>query len=255
MDGDLNLELNDKCALVIGASSGIGEAVVRRLARQGYRVTLVARREEKLQALAERINNGTGELRAWAVTHDVREFDEVPDLFDNIVRDMGGLNLVIYASGVLAKVEPDEYNFDKDRQMVEVNLLGMIAWLNQAADFFARMDAGTIVGIGSIAGDRGRNGQPGYNTSKGAQAIFLESLRNRLDRKGVRVVTIKPGFIDTEMVAGMGSLPMMISPDAAARLILRAARKSHGTVYVPGIWRFVGLILRHIPSWIFRKLP
>ena len=69
------------------------------------------------------------------------------------------------------------------------------------------------------------------------------------------MVTIKPGFIDTEMVAGMGSLPMMISPDAAARLILRAARKSHGTVYVPGIWRYVGLILRLIPSWIFRKLP
>lgn len=249
------LELKDRCAIIVGASSGIGEAVARRLARRGWRLALVARNEEKLRQLADAINSGAGEARAFVFAHDVTDFDAAPEVFEQAVEALGGLELLLYSSGVMPEVAEDEYNFAKDRQMVEVNLLGMMAWLNPAAELFSRLGRGTIAGIGSVAGDRGRRDRPGYNTSKGAQAIFLESLRNRLAPHGVRVLTIKPGPVATPMTEGLGNMPMMISVNEASRQIVRAL---HGTarteVYVPARWRYVMLIIRHIPSFLFRKL-
>jgi len=248
--------IRDKCAIVIGASSGMGEATAVHLARRGYRVALVARREEELRKVAGKINARApeGEERALIFPHDVTNFGEIPQLFDRIAESLGGLSLVVYASGIMSHVEPEEYDFAKDKQMVEVNLLGMIAWLQEAAQLFTRLQAGTIVGIGPIAGDRGRKGQPGYNTSKGAQAIYLESLRNRLAPHNVRVVTIKPGYIDTPMTRGMGKMLWMISADEAGRMIANAAEAARATVYVPARWRLVAWILIHIPSFIFRRL-
>lgn len=249
------MNLKDKCALVIGASSGIGEALARRLGRAGYRVALVARREEELRKTADKINEHAGAETAFVFPHDVRNVDEVPALFEKIFETLGGLTHVYYNAGVMPEVEPDEYNFEKDRAMVEINLLGTIAWLNCAADFFNRLKSGVIVGVGSIAGDRGRKSQPVYNTTKGAQAIYLEALRNRLAaHENVRVVTIKPGYVESKMTAGKGNLLWMISADEAARRILEAGERSRGTVYVPRRWRVVSWVLRAIPSFIFKRL-
>jgi NAD(P)-dependent dehydrogenase (short-subunit alcohol dehydrogenase family) len=249
------MQLRDKCAIVVGASSGIGEALARRLGRDGYRVALVARREEHLRKTADLINQASGQETAFVFPHDVRNFEEVPQLFERIFETLGGITHVFFAAGVMPEVEPQEYNFEKDRQMVEINLLGCIAWLNCAADLFNRLKGGVIVGVGSIAGDRGRKGQPIYNTSKGAQAIYLESLRNRLaEHDNVRVVTIKPGYVESSMTAGKGNLLWMISADEAARRIVAAGEKSRGTVYVPRRWRIVSWVLRSIPSFIFKRL-
>lgn len=248
------MKLQDRCALVIGASSGIGEALARRLARDGYKVALIARREEELRRLADGINERAEVQLAFPFVHSVTEYADIPNLFDKAVETMGGLTHVFYAAGVMPKVGPDEYDFEKDRQMVEVNLLGMIAWLNQTAQLFSRLKTGTIIGIGSIAGDRGRKGNPVYNTSKGAQAIYLEALRNRLAGSNVRVITIKPGFVETAMTAGMGNLLWMISAEEAARRIAEAAEHSSGTVYVPRRWALVSTVIRSIPSFVFRKL-
>ena len=248
------MNLREKCALVVGASSGMGEAIARRLVHCGYRVAMVARRGDVLDSLAAELNSAAGAEVAFPFPADVTDYQHVPALFEKVFEALGGLTVMIYAAGSMPKVAVDEYNFSKDQQMVETNLLGMMAWANCAADLFHRLKQGTIVGIGSIAGDRGRKAQPGYNTSKGAQAIFLESLRNRLDREGVRVVTIKPGFVQTPMTAGLGNLLWMISADEAARRIVSAAERSHGVVYVPRRWRLVSWIIGRIPSVIFRKL-
>lgn len=253
------MELKQKTALVVGASSGIGRAVTRELGGRGYRVALVARRVEPMQAVADAINAGSGHAaaapRAFVFAHDVRNIGEVPQLFEQIFETLGGLTDVYYVAGTMPKVALDEYNTEKDRQMIEVNFLGCVAWLNAAADLFHRLKRGTIVGVGSIAGDRGRKGQPGYNASKGAQAIYLESLRNRLAvHSDVRVVTIKPGYVETEMLAGMGNLLWMISAEEAARRMVDAGERSRGTVYVPRRWRVVSWVLRAIPSFIFKKL-
>lgn len=253
-NGD-GMNLREKCALVVGASAGIGEAVARQLGARGYRVALVARREDQMRKTADAINAAAGRETAFVFPHDVRNTDEVPALFDKIFETLGGLSDVYYVAGTMPKVGPDEFNTEKDALMVQVNFLGCIAWLNAAADFFNRVKSGAIVGVGSIAGDRGRRGQPVYNASKGAQAIYLESLRNRLAvHDDVRVVTIKPGYVDTEMLAGQGNLLWMISADEAARRIVNAGERSRGTVYVPRRWRVVSWVLRCIPSFIFKRL-
>ncbi len=243
-----------KHAIVVGASSGIGEAIARRLAAGGCRVALVARRADALAAICDELNAAAGTEIAFAVEHDVHRRDEVPWLFQNAALRLGGLDAVFFAAGVMPKVAPDEYNTAKDEEIIEVNVLGAMAWLNEAAARFERTKRGTVVGIGSIAGDRGRRGNPAYCTSKAAFATYLESLRNRVARFGVKVVTIKPGFVDTAMTHGMSGLLWLISADRAAELVLKAARRGSTVVYVPGRWRLVGTVLRAIPSFIFRRL-
>lgn len=243
-----------KHAIVVGASSGIGEALARRLAREGCSVGLVARREDELVRLVKELNDAAGKEIAFAAPHDVRKREEVPWLFQDIALRLGGVDAIFYAAGIMPKVAPDEYNSEKDAAIMEVNTLGAMAWLNEAAARFERTKKGTIVGIGSIAGDRGRRGNPAYCTSKAALATFLESLRNRLARYGVKVVTIKPGFIDTDMTRGLPGLIWLISADRAAELIIKAAQSGRNAAYIPARWRVVGLIVRSIPSRIFRYL-
>jgi len=243
-----------KHALVIGASSGMGEAISRRLVAGGCRVAMVARREDRLREIAGEINGSDGDDRALTFAHDVRSSGEVPELFQRICRDLGGLDLVVYAAGVMHGVAFDEFDAVKDLEMLDVNLGGAIAWLNPAAERFGRLKRGTIVGIGSVAGDRGRCTNPAYNTAKAGLHTYLEAIRNRIGRFGVRVVTVKPGFVDTPMTEGLSGLFWLISADRAAEIILKKARRGSVSAYVPARWRLVMLIIRSIPSFIFRRL-
>lgn len=236
--------------VVVGASSGMGEAMARQLAAAGADVAIVARRQSELERLAA---ERPGKLRPYV--HDVTNVDEVPSLFERIERDMGPVDGLVYASGVMPKLEEGEYAFEKDRAMVQVNLLGAMAWMNQAAARFEAARSGTILGISSIAGERGRRGNPGYCTTKAALTTYLESLRNRCSRYGVNVVTIKPGFVDTAMTRGMKGLFWLISPEKAAKQSLGLARKGKsGVAFVPSRWALVAFVVRNLPSFIFRKL-
>jgi NAD(P)-dependent dehydrogenase (short-subunit alcohol dehydrogenase family) len=236
-------------AIVVGASSGIGAALVRALVAAGFRVAAVARREAEL----ERLRQDCGCERVVTRVHDVREFPAVPALFEELVGELGGLDWLVQAAGVMLPVAPDEFDTEKDAETLAVNTLGAIAWCNQAAEHFRAKRAGVIIGIGSIAGDRGRRGRPAYGASKAALAHYLEALRNRLSEYGVRVCTIKPGFVETPMTAGL-ALKGAISAEAAARTIVRYARRGSGVRYVPMKWLAVSLVIRHIPSFLFRRL-
>lgn len=234
-------------AIVIGGSSGIGQALVEQLATSGCRVATVARRTDRLEAIAQRFSD-----RVLAFSHDVTDFEAVPALFQEITKQLGGLDLVIYAAGVMPEVGALEFSFEKDRRTIDVNVIGAIAWLNQAAIRFQNTKRGTIVGIGSVAGDRGRVGRPVYNASKAALTTYLEALRNRLCRYGVRVVTIKPGPVQSEMTAHLhlrGAMPA----DEAARLILKKSHRT-GEHYLKFSHRVIAWIIRSIPSWLFRRL-
>ncbi len=236
--------------VVVGASSGMGEAMARQLAQAGADVAIVARRESELTRLAAEL---PGKLRPYV--HDVGNVDEVPALFERIERDLGKIDCLIYAAGAMPKIDEGEYSFEKDRAMVSVNLLGAMAWMNQAASRFEAAKAGTILGISSIAGERGRRGNPGYCTTKAALSTYLESLRNRCSRYGVNVVTIKPGFVDTAMTRGMKGLFWLISAETAAKQSLAVARKGTSkAAFVPARWGLVALIVRCLPSFVFRKL-
>lgn len=245
-----------KRAIVIGASSGIGAALTHKLAQQGYIVAAIARRDDKLQELSTVINAQmpSGIARVFTYQHDVTDYTAVPALFQDIVRDIGGLDLIVYVAGIQPAVDLHEYNFEKDAAMIQTNLLGAIAWLNQAAMRFERGRGGQIVGISSIAGDRGRVGAPVYNTSKAGLNTYLEALRNRLANCGVTVTTIKPGFVDTVLLENAPKTFWVISPEEAAIEIYKAIQRKKQTVYIPKRWGLVGLIIRHIPSPIFKLL-
>lgn len=244
-----------KRGIIIGASDGIGAALAHKLAKEGYSLALVARRKENLIALCEDINSGTmGKCAVWYV-HDVANYNEVPALLQKIVADLGGLDLLVFMAGVNYPPGLQNYDFNGDRQMIEVNLVGAMAWLAPTAEMFQSAKAGQIVGISSVAGDRGRIGNPGYNTSKAGLTTYLEALRNRLTRHGVNVLTIKPGFVKTEMLkAAQGGTPFAISAEQAANDIYKAMRKQKQVVYTPALWRWIMLIIQHIPSVIFRRM-
>jgi decaprenylphospho-beta-D-erythro-pentofuranosid-2-ulose 2-reductase len=229
--------------IIVGASEGIGAALARKLVKEGYTVALIARRKDKLDALCKELN--LTEVRALAYAHDVSNYDEVPALLSKITADLGGLDLLVFMAGV--NYPPggmEKYNFENDRKMIEINLIGAMAWINPVSAMFQSAKAGQIVGISSVAGDRGRVGNPGYNTSKAALTTYLEALRNRLTRHGV-----------TEMVkAAQGGTPLIIQPERAVNEIYRAMKKRKQVIYTPSIWRWIMLIIQHIPSFIFRKL-
>ncbi|GAB4494741.1 MAG: SDR family NAD(P)-dependent oxidoreductase [Anaerolineales bacterium] len=241
-------------AVLIGASSGIGAALARQLAANGYTLALTARRLEKLTDLCAEINAQTGRESARPYPNDVTAYHDAAPLLERIIADLGGLDAVIYNAGVLHSVTRDEYNFEKDRAMLETNLLGALAWLNPTAALFEQMGRGQIVGISSIAGARGRVGSPAYNTSKAGLDTYLESLRNRLTRHGVNVLTVRPGYVQTEMIRGATRAFWVIPAEQAAADIAKAMQRRKQVIYTPARWWWVALALKHMPSVIFRRL-
>jgi NAD(P)-dependent dehydrogenase (short-subunit alcohol dehydrogenase family) len=242
-------------AVVVGASSGMGAALARRLVAQGARVALVARREEQLRKVAEGIEAGWGPGKTLLRSFDVSDTEGAAACFAGIVEELGGLDAIYFAAGVMAKdLAEDEFSTEKDMPVLNVNLNGAIAWLNEAARLFQEQKRGLIVGIGSIAGDRGRRAYPSYHAAKAGFHTYMESLRNRLSQHGIQVTTIKPGFIATPMTQGMDGLFWLKTADEAAVMIQRAVQKGRQVAYVPGRWRFVSFVIRSIPSFLFRRL-
>ncbi|MBL8726351.1 MAG: SDR family NAD(P)-dependent oxidoreductase [Planctomycetes bacterium] len=239
--------------IVVGASSGIGLALARRLATAGRKVAMVARRRAELCAAVATINDALGRAQAFAYVHDAGDLDAAEPLFARIEQELGPVDELHYAAGIMPAVAPDEFDLQKDRDQVQVNMLGCIAFANAAARRFLPARRGCIVGISSVAQDRGRVGRPVYNASKAGQDTYLEALRNRLWRHGVQVTTIRPGFVETPMTAGL-QLRGAIPADRAAELILRARDRGAAVAYVPGKWRLVMFVIRNIPSFVFRRL-
>ncbi|MCC7015214.1 MAG: SDR family NAD(P)-dependent oxidoreductase [Planctomycetes bacterium] len=246
----------ERRAIVVGASSGIGEALVRQLCAEGVDVVALARRRERLEELALSCGGSAG--RVIPCAHDVSDFAAVPQLFEALVRELGGLDLFVFASGLMTEVGPNEFDTAKDLEMLAVNLGGCVAWTNEVAKLFRTQRSGVIVGISSIAGERGRKGNPVYGTSKAAMNHYLEALRNRLADFDVHVCTIKPGFVETAMLAAARaqgrSIKGAITPEAAAKSILRAARARRNEVFVPFKWTLVAAVIRNIPSFLFKGM-
>lgn len=261
-------------ALIVGASSGIGAALARELAQRGYTLALVARRIETLQALRDELNAayGTRAARASAPSgptapivrvyvHDVRDYDAAPALFETIRRDLGAggseLRLAIYTAGVMPRErEGGGWSFADERATIETNLTGAIRWLGLAAEAFAKMGTGTLVGISSVAGDRGRKGNSAYMASKAGLSTYLESLRYRLAGSRVRVVTVKPGYVATEMIAGLKlPRPLIVAPERAAARITQLAKRGRTVAYLPGYWRPIMRVVKAIPAALMPHLP
>ncbi len=238
-----------RSAIVFGASTGIGAELVRSLGRSGVRVIAIARREELLNQLA---NEYPGLVHP--VVLDLAADCDAAELLAELCERIDGCDLYIYCAGVMPRVGKEEYPTHLDVQSIDVNFTSAVRWLNAVAQRCSALRSGTIVGISSVAGDRGRRGGPVYAATKAGLTVYLEALRNRLAVKNVRVVTIKPGPVSTPMTDGLAKLPLMISAEKAASLIVEHAKKGTAVAYVPGVWKVLMAVIRSIPQAIFQRL-
>jgi decaprenylphospho-beta-D-erythro-pentofuranosid-2-ulose 2-reductase len=241
-------------AVIVGASSGIGAAIARKLAVEGYKVALLARRQEMLDEMAEEINYLAGEERAVFYEHDVTDYKKITTLFQTVLQDLQTIDVLIYNAGVQPAVGINEFSAEKDHAMIDVNLKGAVAWLGEAAVLFERMGSGHLIGISSVAGDRGRVANPGYNASKAGLSAYLEALRNRLTRKGVHVLTVKPGYVETDLLPPNAGPFKAVPPEKVAEDVHRAIKRRKQVLYSPWWWRYILVIVQHIPSFLFRRM-
>lgn len=248
-------------ALVVGASTGIGAALARQLVAQGYRVGLISRRAEQLDALAGDLNaraQGASPEKpvALAYPYDVRDYAGASDLFARIASELAPLRVVIYCAGVMPATTTGA-SFEDERAMIETNTLAAMRWLGLAADYLQRAGGGELVGISSVAGDRGRPGNGAYMASKAALSSYLDSLRFRLAKSGVRVLAVKPGYVATAMTAATPTpKPLTVAPARVAVAVVRAVQAGKsGTLYIPGYWRSIMWVVRHLPSGVVARMP
>jgi NADP-dependent 3-hydroxy acid dehydrogenase YdfG len=244
---------HSRTVIVVGASSGVGRAVAARLARAARPVAIVARREDELAEVAKAINAGVGAQRVRAYTHDVRDRESIDRLFTKVEAELGEVDELHYLAGIMPAVALDEFPTELDAAMIETNCVGCMAWVNAAVRRFLPRRRGHVVGVTSVAAVRGRLDRPGYNASKAGQDAFLEAVRNRIWRHGVRVTTVRLGPVHTPMTEGL-KVPMPITAEKAAQGILRARDRNRAISYVPFQWRPIMAVIRSIPSFVFRRL-
>ena len=224
--------------LIVGASSAIAEATARRYAAAGARLFLVARNAERLQAqTADLKTRGAADVHSMVL--DLNDFARHDDLVSRVWQAWGGLDIVLVAHGTLGNQKSCEADFSATLRELNTNAISVISLLTPLANRFEQQGSGCIAVIGSVAGDRGRQSNYVYGTAKGALAIFLQGLRNRLTPKGVQVLTIKPGFVDTPMTAEFKKGLLWASPDTIAAGIIGAIERRKDVVYLPWFWRGV----------------
>lgn len=172
----------------------------------------------------------------------------------SVVDKLGNIDIVLVAYGSLGDQPACETDVDLALQELNTNCLSVISLLTLLANVLEKQASGCIAVISSVAGDRGRQSNYIYGTAKGALTIFLQGLRNRLDRKGVHVLTIKPGFVNTPMTQDFKKGLLWVSPDNIAKGIENAIKRKKDTVYLPFFWRYIMLIIKLIPENIFKRM-
>lgn len=245
--------------LIFGATSAIAIELTRLLAERKANVVLVGRDHEKLTAVAGDIGVRQGNV-AGIITADLAETKRHNALFAEAEEMLGTIDCVVIAHGTLPEQERANSDPDYALQHFAVNATSVISLGLRAAVVLERQSAadkrseGMIVVIGSVAGERGRQSNYLYGGAKGAVNTFFQGLRNRLFHKGIHVVTVKPGFVDTPMTAHLPKNFLFASPSKVATDILHAMDKRRDIVFTPWFWRWILLIVRLVPERIFKKL-
>lgn len=197
MSAEFGSELDGDVAIVTGASSGIGEATAEALAARGASVVLAARRESELEALADRLESADGE--ALAVPTDVTEEEDIDALVDTTLDEFGSLDILVNNAGVMLLEPVERADRDNFRQMIEVNLLGLMNLTHAALPAMQEQGGGHIVNVSSTAGRRANANSSGYNATKFGVNAFTEALRQEVTTDGIRTTIIEPGAVDTEL--------------------------------------------------------
>ena len=237
--------------LIIGAKSDIAKATAREYAKHGYNLYLAARNSDELKEFADDVTVRTQRM-VKLVELDILNYKSHQSFYDQFEEKPLG---VIYAIGYLGEQEKAQSDFEEAQQIMDTNYTGVVSLFNIIANDFEHRRSGFMVGISSVAGDRGRKSNYIYGSAKSALTAYLSGLRNRLYDVQVHVLTVKPGFVATKMTEGM-DLPEKLTaqPEEVAEDIYKAQQKGKNVLYTKWMWRWVMLIIKVIPEWKFKGM-
>jgi short-subunit dehydrogenase len=238
---------------VLGVTSAIARATANAFAEAGHSLVVCARDEAELERIASDIRVRYG-VEVHTVSFDAGTQSTTESLCERCIDKAGTLAGVVLGFGFMAEQAEGQANPGVIRQTMDANLTEAAVILERFAAHFEEQGTGFIAGIASVAGDRGRQSNYIYGASKAGFATYLQGLRNRLDKQGVRVLTVKPGFVDTKMTWGLPGLFLVASPESVGRTIHRAVQRGKDVIYVPWFWRYILLIIRAIPERVFKRL-
>ena len=237
--------------LVLGATSAIAMAVMRQLVTPSAHFFLVARSKEKLTAVAQDLLV-RGAPRVDMIVADLDDTQAHAQMLAVATSQLGTVDLALLAHGVLGDQPAAERDYFAAEPILVTNFLSAVSLLTWLANYFEPQGRGTLAVISSVAGDRGRKSNYVYGASKAALDAFLSGLRNRCDRSGVQVLTIKPGFVATPMTAHVPKNRLFATPEQVANGILKAIRTRKDVVYAPWFWRPIMAIIKAVPERIFK---
>jgi decaprenylphospho-beta-D-erythro-pentofuranosid-2-ulose 2-reductase len=239
--------------VILGATSAIAEATARLWAARGARIVLAGRNESRLNEIAADLKTrGASETIDWPL--DFVNADASAELAKMVER-VGGLDILLLAYGSLGDHSELERNPAAVAKLIATNFSSAAAWCLAASAVLEKQRAGTLLVIGSVAGDRGRRSNYIYGATKGGLAHLVEGLAHKLAPLGARAVIIKPGFVDTPMTAAIADKgALWATPEAIATVIVRAGEKGGPAVYAPAFWRGVMLGIRGLPAPLFNKI-
>lgn len=242
-----------QAVLVLGATSAMAQAWMRLLAPRGTQFFLVARRADRLEAVAADLHT-RGAAAVYTETLDLDETVAHPAMLERAAQSMGRIDCALIAHGVLGDQAQAEQSFTVAAAILQTNFISVVSLATWLGTYFESRGYGTLAVISSVAGDRGRKSNYLYGSSKAGLNAFLDGLRNRVDREGVQVLTIRPGFVATPMTAHLPQGPLFALPERIAKDIQRAIEKRRDIVYVPWFWSGIMFLIRAIPEWKFKRM-
>ena len=237
--------------LIIGAKSDIAKEVAREYAKNGYDLYLAGRNIDEMKDFENDIkirSNVEVNLKEF----DITDFESHEQFYNSLKPKPLG---VIVVAGYMAEQKTCENDWSKTLNTINVNFTGAVSILNIISNDMEQNKNGFIVGVSSVAGDRGRKANYIYGSSKAAFSAYLSGLRNRLHESGVKVLTVKPGFVATKMTAKL-DLPTKLTaqPEDVAKDIFTAQQKGKDILYTKPIWRVIMMIIKIIPEWKFKGM-
>jgi short-subunit dehydrogenase len=241
--------------LITGASSGIGKALAFEMARRGYTLGLAARREDELETIQKQIREKHPSTKI-AVRHlDVTAYETIPEVLAYFTSALGSIDIVMVNAGIGLGEKVGRGKFDQARKTIETNMIGAMATVDAAVQYFLNQGKGHIVGVSSVAAFRGMPGNASYSASKAGFAVYLEALRAEVYKKNIHVTVLYPGYIDTPLNNMISSRPFLISVEKGASIIADLIEKKVKSSTVPVFpWNIVGKLLKLLPTSVIAKM-
>jgi decaprenylphospho-beta-D-erythro-pentofuranosid-2-ulose 2-reductase len=237
--------------LILGAASDMAVAIARKYASEGYNIQLAARNISRLDSLCSDIRIRSN-VSCTAHEFDALDFQSHP-AFLSMLPSIPDITICVF--GYLGDNETARQQWSETEKIIHTNYTGAVSALNAISLVYAKQQRGTIVGISSVAGERGRQSNYIYGSAKAGFTAYLSGLRNRMFREKVHVLSVQPGFVYTRMTENLALPPLLTAkPEDIANGIFNAVKSGKNVVYIKWFWRYIMLIIRNIPEFIFKKL-